>query len=303
MSLPATVELCEVGPRDGFQFESKQIPTAKKAEIIRDLIAAGLRRLQAVSFVHPEKVPQMADAEDVLCALGELEGVKLSGLVLNLRGLDRARRAGLQYVDISVATNERHSLDNTGMSVQRAMEEGEGMVRRALDAGMKPQIGFQTVFGYASPGDTPVERVLDGVGRFADLNVDTVSLADSTGLGNPVMIEERLSRIAEIVEPGRIVLHLHDTRGLGMANVVAALRCGVRRFDTSFGGLGGCPFIPGATGNIATEDTVYLLESMGVSTGIDIGLVSGCVRKMEVFLGRALPGRLHTLVDRPSVDG
>ncbi len=293
---PPSVDLCEVGPRDGFQFENRPIPTEVKLRIIRKLIAAGLPRIQITSFVHPRHVPQMADAEEIVEELSGIDRVILAGLVLNLKGLRRAMAAGMTYVDVSVATNERHSRDNANMSVERAMAEGEEMVRFALEAGMRPQIGFQTVFGYGQPGDTPLAHVVDAVSRYSDLDVDSVSLADTTGLANPVLIEQTLAAVGEVVPLDRVVLHLHDTRGLGMANVVSALQSGVRRFDTSFGGLGGCPFIPGATGNIATEDTVYLLHSLGVQTGVSLEAVASCSREMEAFLERSLPGRMHALV-------
>ncbi len=298
MTLPQTAELCEVGPRDGFQFEAMPIATDVKVEVIEALVDAGLKRIQVTSFVHPKKVPQMADAEEVVRALGRREEVILSGLVLNLRGLERAAAAGLKYVDISAATNEQHGRDNVNMSVEQALEEAVEMAKQALEHGMRPQVGLQTVFGYAAPGDTPVEVVLDAIERFADLDLDSLSLADSTGMANPGMIEEKLGRFLRIVDVDRLVLHLHDTRGLGMSNVVTALRCGVHRFDTSVGGMGGCPFIPGATGNIATEDTVYLLESLGVSTGVSLGKVAACSLRLEKLLGRPLPGRLHSLVGK-----
>jgi len=295
MSYPTSVELCEVGPRDGFQFEEKPISTQFKLEIIRELIAAGLSRIQVASFVHPRKVPQMADAEEIIDQLGDQDGVTVSGLVLNLKGLERARNTGLKYVDISIATNDRHSRDNANMSAEHALEEGEQMVRRALEYGLRPQIGLQTVFGYASPGDTPVKTIVNAIERFAELDLDSVSLADTTGMANPKMVEERLKPVLEMLPAHQIVLHLHDTRGLGMANVLAALGSGVSRFDTAFGGMGGCPFIPGATGNIATEDTVYLLNALGIRNGVDVGKVSACALRMERFLGKTLPGRMHTL--------
>ncbi len=303
MHLPASVELCEVGPRDGFQFEEKPIPTDMKLRVIGRLLDAGLRRIQVTSFVHPRLVPQMADAEAVVQGLLARPDAVLSGLVLNMKGLDRARAAGLTYIDVSVATNERHSRDNAGMSVRKAMEEGAEMVQSALRYGMKPQIGFQTVFGYAQPGDTALDLVVAAVDRYADVPVESVSLADTTGMANPLLIERTLERLGEVLSMDRVVLHLHDTRGLGLANVVAALRCGVTRFDTSLGGLGGCPFIPGATGNIATEDTIYLLESLGVDTGVDLSAVAACSREMELFLERPLPGRMHLLAGRSPGDG
>ncbi|HET6568542.1 MAG TPA: hydroxymethylglutaryl-CoA lyase, partial [Rhodothermales bacterium] len=175
--------------------------------------------------------------------------------------------------------------------------QAEEMVRRARSYGMKAQVGFQTVFGYHAPGDTPVQKVVDLALRFAESGIDSLSLADSTGMANPVMIREHVGAVQAALKdtPVPLVLHLHDTRGLGLANVYAALEMGVTRFDTSLGGLGGCPFIPGATGNVATEDTAYLLDQMGIETGIDIGKVAEAARRIEQFLARPLPGKIHRL--------
>ena len=175
------------------------------------------------------------------------------------------------------------------------MAQAEAMVRKAHQHGMQAQLGLQTVFGYAAPGDTPMDRVLDLAKRFADLGLESFSLADSTGMANPAMVEARVGAVQDVLGGVPLVLHLHDTRGLGLANVAAALRCGVTRFDTSLGGLGGCPFIPGATGNIATEDTVYLLESLGIETGIDRAAVAAVTRDLAAFLGRDLSGKLYRL--------
>ncbi|MFQ5569172.1 MAG: hydroxymethylglutaryl-CoA lyase [Rhodothermales bacterium] len=298
MQLPERVTLCEVGPRDGFQFEEKFIPTDLKLEVIRALADAGLPIIQVTSFVHPKWVPQMADAEALCRRLPERDDVRYTGLALNTKGVERAHRAGLHYVDLSIATNERHSRDNANMTVAEAVEQAVEMVQMARAYDMQAQMGFQTVFGYARPGDTPLDKVLDMAKRFVDLDIESLSLADSTGMANPVMMEERLSAVKEVVGDTPLVLHLHDTRGLGLANVIAALRCGVSRFDTSLGGLGGCPFIPGATGNIATEDTVYLLESVGLDTGIDLDAVAAVSQRVEAFLGKELPGKLHRLVRR-----
>jgi hydroxymethylglutaryl-CoA lyase len=293
---PLAATLCEVGPRDGFQFEQKPIPTDLKVEVIGMLVEAGIGRVQAASFVHPERVPQMADAEEVCQRLPQREGVIYSGLVLNRKGVERAYAAGLQAVDVSIALNEQHARANTNMSVTEAAIQAEEMIRAAQGYGMQAQMGLQTVFGYKEPGDTPLEQIVEISKRFMDLGIESLSLADSTGMANPVMIRRRVAAVREVAGNVPIVLHLHDTRGLGLANVYAALEMGVDRFDTSLGGLGGCPFIPGATGNIATEDTVYLLESMGVSTGIDWKQVAAVSRRMEEFLGRPLSGKMHRLV-------
>ncbi|MDX1546375.1 MAG: hydroxymethylglutaryl-CoA lyase [Rhodothermales bacterium] len=295
MPYPTHAALCEVGPRDGFQFEATPIPTERKVAVITALADAGVPAIQVTSFVHPKWVPQMADAEEVVRRLPERAGVRYTGLALNVRGVERAAAAGLRYVDLSIATNEHHSRDNANMSVEEGVAQAEAMVRRAHEHGMQAQLGLQTAFGYAAPGDTPMDRVLDLAKRFADLGLESFSLADSTGMANPAMIEARVGAVQDVLGGVPLVLHLHDTRGLGLANAAAALRCGVTRFDTSLGGLGGCPFIPGATGNIATEDTVYLLESLGVETGIDRAAVAAVTRGLAAFLGRELSGKLYRL--------
>lgn len=296
MQLPLTVSLCEVGPRDGFQFEDKPIPVELKARVIEGLVEAGLKRIQVTSFVHPKWVPQMADAEELCRLLPARPDVVYSGLVLNRKGLERALGAGLSQIDLSLATNEQHSRDNVNMSVDEAARQGVEMVREATAAGRSVQVGLQTVFGYARPGDTPVERVLNLIDRFLGLGIESLSLADTTGLANPVLVQETLDAVREVAGDVPIVLHLHDTRGLGLANLYAALNAGITRFDTSMGGLGGCPFIPGAAGNVATEDVVYLLSSMGIDTGIDVAGVAKCTRLVEEFLGKKLPGKMHHLV-------
>ncbi len=298
MNFPARVTLCEVGPRDGFQFEEKLIPTDLKVEAITALADAGLPIIQVTSFVHPKWVPQMADAEEVCRRLPARDDARYTGLALNTKGVERAHAAGLRYVDLSIATNDQHSLDNANMTVAEAIEQAVEMVRLANAYGMQAQMGLQTVFGYAAPGDTPLDKVLDMARRFVDLGIESLSLADSTGMANPVMIAERVQAVQEITGDLPLVLHLHDTRGLGLANVVAALRCGVTRFDTALAGMGGCPFIPGATGNISTEDTVYLLDSLGVKTGIDLDAVAAVSQRVEGFLGKRFSGKMHRLARR-----
>ena len=297
MSESQDVRLCEVGPRDGFQYEEKAIPTDLKVTMIRRLVAGGLRRLQVASFVHPGRVPQMADAEQVVeQLLPEPEGVTYAGLALNVRGVERAAASGLTTVDLSIATHDRHSMDNANMTVQEAMAEAERMVKLSHEKGLRVQMGLQTVFGFEAPGDTPVERVLSMCSTFARWDVDEISLGDTTGMANPLLIDKYVRQVQQEVGALPLVLHLHDTRGLGLANVMAGLETGVRRFDTSFGGLGGCPFIRGAAGNIATEDTAYLLESIGVPTGVDVHRVSACANDMAQFLEHSLPGKMHRIL-------
>lgn len=298
MTLPTHVELCDVGPRDGFQFEDQFIPTDRKVEVITALADAGVSRIQVTSFVHPDWVPQMRDAEAVCEQLPDREDVTYAGLVLNLKGLERAQAAGLEQVDVSIATHDDHSRENANMSVDEAIAEAEATVRDAKDRGLQVQMGFQTVFGYKTPGDVPVGQVKEMSQHFADMEVESLSLADSTGLANPKMLTKRIQAVQSVQGDVPIVLHLHDTRGLGLANVYAALQCGVHRFDTSLAGMGGCPFIDGATGNIATEDTVYLLEGLGIETGIDRMAVGEISARIESFLNKQFPGKLHRLQQR-----
>ena len=298
MSLPDRVELCDVGPRDGFQFEDQFLPTDLKVEIITALADAGLPRIQVTSFVHPEWVPQMKDAEAVCDRLPDREDVTYAGLVLNPKGLERAVAANLSHVDLSIATHDQHSRDNANRTVEAAVAQAEEMVRSAHQHGMEVQMGFQTVFGYQAPGDTPIDQVVEMSRHFADLGIESLSLADSTGLAHPRMITERVQAVQGVLEDTPLVLHLHDTRGLGLANVYAALQCGVDRFDTSLAGMGGCPFIEGATGNIATEDTAYLLDGLGIETGVDRTAVGQASARVESFLGKEFPGKLHRLLSR-----
>jgi hydroxymethylglutaryl-CoA lyase len=296
--LASDVELCEVGPRDGFQFEPTVLPTEVKLRVIELLRAAGLRRIQVTSFVHPTRVPQMADAERLIAQLPDDPNAIFSGLALNRRGVERAAASGLSFVDLSIATNERHSRDNANMSVAEGIVHAEEMIELAHSRELFPQLNLQTVFGYAQPGDTPLQFVLDLARRFRDAGLESFSLADSTGMANPHTVRDIVRAVQDELGDVPLVLHLHDTRGLGLANVYAAILEGVRRFDVSVGGLGGCPFIPGATGNIATEDTAYLLNALHLETGVDPALVAKCTRFLEDFLKRGLPGRyLHSRRD------
>ncbi len=295
MQLPERVTITEVGMRDGFQFEHKAIPTTFKLEVLEGLVDAGVKRIQATSFVHPKWVPQMADAEEICRQLPAGNHI-VTGLALNARGVERAAKAGLKNVDLSISTNDQHSHDNANMSREEAITQALNMVHLARENGMKAQMGFQCVFGYQAPGDTPVELIQEMTRRFIPFGIESLSLADPTGMANPLLMKNVLTAIRPIAGDIPIVLHLHDTRGLGMANVCAALEVGITHFDTSMGGLGGCPFIPGATGNIATEDTVYLLESMGISTGIDRHKLAAVTQKVAAFLGRTLPGKLYRLI-------
>lgn len=295
-NLPQKVTLIEVGPRDGFQFEKQFIPTELKSEIICSLVDAGLKHIQVASFVNLSRVPQMADAEEVVSRLPESQGVIFSGLVLNTKGVQRALRAGLKHVEISISVSDTHSRKNAGVSFDQAVTGMKDMIRLARTESMGVRAGIQCAFGCVYEGNVSRERIISLIRYYASQKVDAIALSDTTGMANPMSLKQLLPTL--IPECGEIplVLHLHDTRGLGLANLMAALDCGVIQFDTAMAGMGGCPFVPGAAGNIATEDTVHLLESMGICTGVDIAGVSKCSHRLEDYLAKQFPGRMHRLL-------
>ena len=300
INLPKEVTLIEVGPRDGFQFEKQFIPTELKSEIICSLVDAGLKHIQVASFVNPSRVPQMADAEEVVSRLPESQGVIFSGLVLNTKGVRRAFQAGLRHVEISISVSDTHSRKNAGVSFDQAVAGMKDMIGLARAENMGVRAGIQCAFGCVYEGAVGRERIISLIRYYASQKVDAIALSDTTGMANPMSVKQLLPTL--IPECGEIplVLHLHDTRGLGLANLMAALDCGVIQFDTAMAGMGGCPFVPGAAGNIATEDTVYLLESMAICTGVDIAEVSKCSRRLEDYLAKQFPGRMHRLLQKNS---
>lgn len=292
---PRRVDITEVGLRDGIQIETRRIPTEMKLELIDALVAAGLKSMQITAFVHPHKVPQMADAEELINKLPAYDGVAFSGLVLNMAGVTRARDAGLRDVEVSVSASDTHSRKNAGLSLAQALNLAVEMVARAKEADLYVRAGIQCAFGCVYEGPVPVHRVVKMAGDYVQAGAGTLTLADTTGMATPRAIADLLNAIGPVAGHVPLALHLHDTRGLGLVNLLKALEFGVNRFDTSFGGMGGCPFVTGAAGNIATEDTVHLLSSLGIQTGIDIEKVAAISRTMADFLGKTLPGKLYRL--------
>ena len=289
------IEIIEVGPRDGLQREKTPISTDDKIKMIHQLVDAGINSIQVTSFVHPKYVPQMADAEDVCRGIQKKDGVRYSGLVLNMKGLERAHEAGLHDVDMSVSASDSHSQKNANRSLEEAIESFKGMVAKAHDLGLGVRAGIQCAFGYYEP-DVTQEIVLDIAEKHLALGIESLALADSTGMANPKQIKNMLEALKPIVGDVPVILHLHDTRGMGLANVIAAIDAGCTRFDTAFGGMGGCNFIPEALGNIATEDTVNMLEAIGYETGIDIKEVAQVSKMLQTIIGQQLPGKLYQLV-------
>ncbi len=295
LELPAWVDLVEVGLRDGLQSQPRVLATDVKLELLQGLLDAGVRQIQVASFVHPAKVPQMADAETLCALLPRRHNAVYSGLALNLHGVERAAAAGLEKVDVSLSASDSHGRRNAGMGLAQAEERVSDAIKAARALGLRVRGGVQCVFGCGAGSAVDVDTVVRLSERIAELGVEELALADSAGMANPLLVDQMVRRVQAAVGDLPLVLHLHDTRGLGLANLMAALRLGVTRFDTAFGGLGGCPFIPGASGNIATEDTAALLASMGVSTGIDVAAVSRVSGRAEEVLGAELPSKLYGL--------
>ncbi len=295
MGLPEHVVLTEVGPRDGLQMEAGVVPTAKKAELIKGLVAAGFDAIQVTAFVHPGKVPQMADADKVVAQLPREDGVQYSALTLNCKGVERACRTNIPWIEVSISASERHSRQNAGLTREQAREEARNMIELALAAGRKVRASIQCAFGYIHGGRIPADRILAMADLFLEKGADQLVLADTTGLATPPAVRNMLTALLPAAGSVPVGLHLHDTRGLGLVNLMAALEMGITRFDTSLGGLGGCPFVPGAAGNIATEDTVFLMQSLGITTGIDLEQVASWSRQLSQFFNHKLPGKMYRL--------
>ena len=285
------IELVEVGPRDGLQNERTVVDTAGKVAYIEALIAAGLRRIEATSFVHPKLVPQMADADQLMKQVPRLDGVRYIGLVVNRRGFDRALAAGVDEVNVVVVASETFSQKNQGMTIDEGVATFADISALAHQAGLGVTVTIGASFGCPFEGEVPTERVADLVRRCVDSGADEVALADTIGVGVPTDVHRLVSAVRQHHDvPLRF--HLHNTRNTGYANAVAALESGVRIFDASTGGIGGCPFAPRATGNIATEDLVYLLERMGYDTGADLEGLCETGRFIADELGITAPALL-----------
>jgi hydroxymethylglutaryl-CoA lyase len=288
---PTSVRIVEVGPRDGLQNESQPVATADKLAFIDKLAEAGLAQIEATSFVHPKAVPQLADAMDVARGLAPREGVTYSALVPNARGLERAIEAGVRRVAVFTAASDSFTQKNIQMSVDESLTTFAPVVRDALAAGMTVRGYVSTAFVCPFEGEIAKERVLEVTQRLLDMGVDEVAISDTIGAAAPTDVERTVGHVTAAVPVARIALHMHDTYGTAVANVCAGLSLGVTTFDASCGGLGGCPYAPGAAGNLATEDLVYLLERMGRPTGVDLAKLVAAADFIAGVLGRSLPSR------------
>jgi hydroxymethylglutaryl-CoA lyase len=285
------VRVVEVGPRDGLQNESAAIPTPLKAAFIQALADAGLPAIEVTAFVHPDRVPQMADAAALCRALEPRPGVRYSALVPNLKGLSGAIDCGLTEVAVFVAASETFSRRNINQGVDESLASYAEVARRAREAGLRVRAYLSTAFGCPFEGDVPVGRVADIAARLLDLGAYEVAISDTIGVGHPGQVWDVLDAVAERVPVSAVALHLHDTRGTALANVLAGLEAGVEVFDASAGGLGGCPFAPGAAGNLATEDLIYMLDGMGIQTGVRLDGVAAASTMLQPHVGHALPSR------------
>lgn len=288
---PKKVDVYEVGPRDGLQNELRTLATEDKARLIEALIDAGEKRIELTSFVSPRWIPQLADAEKLLSLVPRREGVMFSALVPNLKGLERAKEAGLQEAAVFLSVTESHSKKNINKSVAEAIATSTEVAREARAAGMRVRCYLSTVWGCPYEGITPVAKVIEVVKRLADVGFYQLSLGDTIGVGTPTQTAEIVGEISKLVPLEQIALHLHDTRGTALANALIGLSMGVTTFDSSIGGLGGCPYAPGAAGNLSTEDLVYMLHGMGVDTGIDLPKLVLAGELGQELIGRKLPGK------------
>jgi len=293
--LPAKAVLHEVVLRDGIQNEKNIVSTDEKLRLIGRLAASGVGRIEVSSFVNPKLVPQMADAEELWKRIDRRKGVLYSALILSERGLERAMACGVPHVGIFVSASETHSRKNSNKSVAEALNEALALIRRARSSGMEVRAGVMNAFGCAYEGKVAASGVLKLVRRLLKADPDEICLADTSGMGNPRQVKEMILHVRKHTGGKPVSLHLHNTRGQGLANLWAAVEAGVTVFDTSLGGLGGCPFIVGARGNIATEDTVSMLHDAGVRTGIDLEKLIEVSRGFERQTGFTFPSAVSRL--------
>jgi hydroxymethylglutaryl-CoA lyase len=294
-SVPSDVSLYEVGPRDGLQNEAVTIGTVRKLRLIEALIAAGLKRIEITSFVSPHWIPQLADADRLadLVSAGERPGVQLSALCPNSRGLARARVADLHEVAVFLSASETHNKRNINKSIDQALKVFADLIPQAIAYGMRVRAYVSTAWGCPYEGPVDPAKPVALARQLIELGCYEVSLGDTIGVGTPRQTKELLGLVLREVPANKLAMHMHDTRGQALANVLVGLDLGIRTFDSAIAGLGGCPYAPGASGNLATEDLVYMLDNMGVKTGVDPEKLFEAGRVAEAIVRRELPGRVH----------
>jgi hydroxymethylglutaryl-CoA lyase len=292
-SFPSAVRLVEVGPRDGLQNESAQVPTDAKVAFINALSAAGHSVIEVSAFVSPRWVPQMADAAEVFAAIERRPGIRYTALVPNLAGLERAQKAGVDEIAIFAAASETFSQRNINQSIAASLETYAEVARQATTAGLPVRAYLSTVFGCPFEGEVPITRVAEVAARLIEMGAYEVALSDTIGIAHPGQVAPVVEAVTRTVPLRQIALHFHDTRGMAAVNVYAGLEAGVTTFDASAGGLGGCPYAPGATGNLATEDLLFMLNGLGIHTGVNIDRQLAASRLIEPHVNHPLPSRVY----------
>jgi hydroxymethylglutaryl-CoA lyase len=291
--LPSEVSVYEVGPRDGLQNEAAQVATHTKVRLVEALVAAGVRRIEVGSFVSASWVPQMADADQVFAMLERQPGVTYSALCPNARGLERAIAAGVDEIAVFISASETHNRKNVNKSIAETLKTFESVIAPATEQGLRVRAYISTLWGCPYEGEVDPQRGLDLAKHLLGQGCYQVSLGDTIGVGTPLQTQRIVELMLSELPREAIALHLHDTRGTALANVLAGLQMGISTFDASIGGLGGCPYAPGAAGNLATEDLVYALDGMGIETGIELARLWEAGKVAEAAVGRALPGKVH----------
>lgn len=282
--------------RDGLQMESRIFSLEEKLHLFRLMHNAGVKRIQVGSFVHPKIIPQMADTDELIRAIGKLDSTVVSALILNAKGLERAIDCGVSHLSMSVSVSDTHSRKNARRPAAEALASMTALITDALKAGLDVRAGLQCVFGCVYEGQISEDAVLRATEKMVATGVKEINLADTTGMATPLSIRNMVGRVRGAFPDVAISLHLHDTRGLGLANLFAGFEAGVRSFDTCTAGLGGCPFVKGAAGNVPTEDAVNMFETMGIATGIDLVSLCEAVHYLETTLERPLPGRMRRVL-------
>jgi hydroxymethylglutaryl-CoA lyase len=292
MKLPTRVTICEVGTRDGFQIEPDFIPTEVKIEVVDRLSEAGVPSIEVTSFVHPKVVPQLRDAEAVMAGIKRRPGTTYSALVPNDKGAVRAVDAGVDEIHTVISASESHNLANVNMTIDESLAKMRAVMQVAERARVPVSCGISTTFGCPFEGEVPVQQLERVVGALAGMGARAIGLADTTGMANPRQVGRVLEHLVPRFPDVTWTLHTHDTRAMAIPNILAAMEYGVTHIDSSIGGLGGCPFAPGASGNVCSEDLVHCLHAMGVETGIDLDRLIETSRRVQEVIGRTLPGQI-----------
>ncbi|MBA3462645.1 MAG: hydroxymethylglutaryl-CoA lyase [Deltaproteobacteria bacterium] len=291
MKLPSNATIYEVGPRDGLQNEARQVPTADKLRFIHALVDAGIKDIEITSFVSPKWIPQLADAAEVARGVHRAAGVRMSALVPNRRGLDTALASGMKEVAVFLSASETHNKKNVNKTIAETLTAFDEVVPVARAANVAVRAYVSTVYGCPYEGDVDPQRAVELTRQLRDMGVYQVSLGDTIGVANPRQVEDVLSKVLAAHPPEAIAMHFHDTQGTALANCLVGLQMGITTIDSAAGGLGGCPYAPGASGNLATEDVVAMLHSMGVATGIDLDKLTEASRTAATFVGHELPSK------------